>query len=213
MEETLSYAQIKEILQRIADRIMQEKDNLTNLDSACGDGDLGVGMYLGFRKAKETLDTVKGNDIGDLLNAFGSAILASAGGASGPLFGSLFIQAGELVHGKDKITLEDTAEMFNASLNRICALGGTKVGDKTLVDALEPAVKTLKEAVAGGLNLKLALQKAADAARQGTETTRNLIARRGKAKYLKENSIGYIDPGAKVVELIFEAFLGFLETT
>ncbi len=198
---------MKKILQKIADSIIQNKEYLTVLDAACGDGDMGVVMYLGFKKAKEELDQVKSVDIGVLFGTVGSTVLTSVGGASGPLFGSLFNQAGRVAKGKDNISLEDLAAMFESSLNKISSLGGAKVGDKTLVDALEPAVKALKEASSKDLSLEVALEKASEAARLGAESTKKLEAKYGKAKYLGEKSIGYLDPGAKVTDIIFEAFI------
>lgn len=196
--------EMKKILTAIADKIMSEKEYLTQLDAACGDGDIGVGMHIGFKKAKDNLEKEESNDIGHLLTTVGSAILSSVGGASGPLFGTLFLQAGRVVKGKKELTLKDFASMFEVSLDRIKALGGAKVGDKTLVDALEPAVIALKEAVSENINLKEALEKAAKEAKRGAESTKNLVAQRGKARYLGEKSIGHVDPGAVIVQFIFE---------
>jgi len=204
MSQGISFTDIKEILINIADKIMREKEYLTRLDAACGDGDLGVVMYIGFRKTKEKIEKDESNDVGSLLMAVGSAILSSVGGASGPLFGTIFLEAGKTVKGKNELTLNDIASMFEASLSKAKSLGGAKVGDKTLIDAFEPAVKSLREAISEGFRLEDALDKAAEEAEHGTDSTKDLVARHGKARYLGEKSIGYIDPGAKIVRFIFE---------
>jgi len=204
---------MKKILIAIADRIMREKDYITQLDAACGDGDMGVGMYMGFKKAKENLEKDESNDISRLLTTVGSAILSSVGGASGPLFGTLFLQAGNTVKGKKGLTLEDIASMFEASLNKIKTLGGAKVGDKTLIDALEPAVTALREAASKNAGLKESLDKAAEEAERGAESTKDLVAQHGKARYLGEKSVGYIDPGAKVVQFIFETIASMVSSS
>jgi len=192
---------------------MLRKNHLDELDAACGDGDLGVGMYIGFENVKKAIEQKKSRDIGNLLDTAGRAILSSVGGASGALFGTLFIEAGKVANGKSEIDLKDLSNMFGVSLEKIRQRGGAKLGDKTLIDALEPAVESLEDAVQRNLDLTEALRIAADAARMGVESTRNLVAKQGKARYLGEQTLGHVDPGAEIIKLIFEMLLATCQSS
>jgi len=205
--QSIDHKEMKKILIDIADRIMLEKDALTKLDASCGDGDLGVVMYIAFKRARDKIQIDESGDVGSLLATLGSEILSSAGGASGPLFGTIFREAGKIVKMKKRVTLEELTEMFEESLSNIKKLGGAKVGDKTLIDALEPAVKSLRKSLNNKQSLENALSKAAEEAELGTKMTRNMVARHGKARYLGKKSIGYLDPGAKIIELIFKTMM------
>jgi dihydroxyacetone kinase-like protein len=191
-------------LLRLTDIVTQHSDSLNRMDAECGDGDFGVGMQLGFKNVRRALLESKNDDIASLLKAAGQQILSSAGGASGPLFGTLFIEAGKAVEGKQEIDVLDLARMFENSLERIRLRGGASVGDKTLVDALAPAATSLRRSAENGVDLSHALETAAEAAETGATSTKNLIAKHGKARYLGEQALGCEDPGAEVVRLIFE---------
>jgi dihydroxyacetone kinase-like protein len=203
----LDYSFMKNYLLVLASRIMSEKNYLDSLDAACGDGDFGIGMYLGFRNVQRAVEAQEDDDIGALLSGAGSAILSSVGGASGPLFGTFFSEMGEVARGKSEIGLGDLAVMVEASLEKICTRGGAKVGDKTLVDALEPAARSLREAASRETEILFALKAAAEASKSGCEFAANLVAKHGKARYLGEQAVGHVDPGAYVVQVIFDAFL------
>lgn len=207
LQETLDHAFMKRFLLALSGKIMSEKDHLDKLDAACGDGDFGIGMFLGFRNVQKAVEKETSEDISALLSGAGSAILSSVGGASGPVFGIFFAAMGEKAKGKSEIQLEDLASMLEASLERICLRGRAKVGDKTLVDALEPAARSLREAASQKRRLFHALEAAAEASRRGCESTANLVAKHGKAKYLGEQALGHIDPGAYVIQVIFETLL------
>ena len=183
---------------------MQHSDSLSRMDAECGDGDFGVGMQLGFKNARRALLESKNDDIGCLLRTVGQQILSSVGGASGPLFGTLFIEAGKAVAGKREIDVMDLARMFDNSLEKISLRGGASVGDKTLVDALAPAVTSLRRSAENDVDVSQALEMAAEAAKAGADSTKNLIAKHGKARYLGEQTLGCEDPGAEVVRLVFE---------
>ena len=202
--EELGYVVARDFLLRLANAVMLEKGRLDELDAACGDGDFGVGMYVGFENARRAIEQVRDGDIGGLLTVAGKAILSSVGGASGALFGTLFMEAGKGASGKGEIGLEDLLKMFQASLEKIRQRGGAKLGDKTLVDALEPAVESLKDAAQGNRDLGEALRMAADAAKGGAESTKGMIAKQGKARYLGVQTLGHVDPGAEVIKLVFE---------
>jgi len=204
---TLDYGFVKSFLLDLAAVIMQRKDDLNRLDAECGDGDFGVGMYVAFQHVQQVVVRSTGRDIGALLKDVGRAILSSAGGASGPLFATLFIEAGRAVEGRTEIDLARLESMFRGALQGICQRGGANIGDKTLVDGLEPATVSLRESAYAGIDLQRALGKAAEAARLGSESTRRLIARHGKARYLGEQTLGHEDPGAYVIALLFETLV------
>jgi dihydroxyacetone kinase-like protein len=208
LEEVLGYSFLRRFLLELANNIMAEKDNLDKLDAECGDGDFGIGMYLGFKSIKKVVEEQAAHDIGELLRRTGSAVLSSVGGASGPVFATFFMEMGKKADGKSEIHLEDFATMLEASLGGIYLRGKAKVGDKTLVDALEPATRSLREAANQGVRLLPALQAAAEASKRGCESTASLVAKHGKARYLGQDAVGHLDPGAYVVQIIFETLLG-----
>jgi dihydroxyacetone kinase-like protein len=201
---TLDCGFVKSFLLDLAAVIMQRKDDLNRLDAECGDGDFGVGMYVAFQHVQQAVGRSTEGDIGALLIDVGRAILSSAGGASGPLFGTLFIEAGRAVEGRTEIDLASLESMFRGALRGICQRGGANVGDKTLVDSLEPATVSFGESAQAGIDLQCALGKAAEAARLGSESTKKLIAKHGKARYLGEQTLGHEDPGAYVIALLFQ---------
>lgn len=207
----LDYSVMRNFLLDLASQIIQAKDELNSMDAACGDGDFGTGMYLAFKKVPQAIEKQKEEDIGILLTSVGDVVLSSAGGASGPLFGTLFIEAGKSAIGKSDLSLADLAAMFDQSAQKIRTRGGAKVGDKTLVDALEPAVNSLKESVTADVPLPRAIKKAADAAKTGCESTKRLIAKRGKAKYLGEQTLGFADPGAYAITFVFNSLAASIE--
>lgn len=204
--ERIPCEKMKEILLHVSDVIISNEGYLTDLDRACGDGDFGVGMLRGFTNVKQQIESYEGCDVGEMLMKAGFAITATVGGASGPVFGALFSSAGMKLKGKKEVDLTELAEAFRAALNMIMKLGGAKTGDKTMVDALAPAVEALEEASRAGSSLKEAFEKAAEAARRGAEATKEMVAKKGKASYLGEKTLGYPDPGAVAVALIFKAF-------
>jgi len=174
------------------------------MDAECGDGDFGTSMYVAFDNVRKAMEKQqKQGDVGTLLVLAGNSILSSTGGASGALFGTFFIEAGKYAKGKTEANLTDLATMFDLSLARIQTRGGAKVGDKTLVDSLEPAVRALQEAAATGTDLNIALERSATAAENGSQSTKSMVAKQGKSRYLGEQTLGYVDPGAFVIALVF----------
>jgi dihydroxyacetone kinase phosphoprotein-dependent L subunit len=204
LEEKLTYTKMRNFLLNLSDRILQSKDDLNGMDAECGDGDFGTSMFVAFTNLQKITQANQTNDVGKLLTDAGQAILATAGGAAGPIFGTLFTAAGKAVKGKNELGVSDLAGMFEAALLKIEARGGARVGDKTLIDALEPAVLSLKKSSADNTPLPSALRNAANAARTASEGTKDLVARQGKARYLAEQTLGHLDPGAYVTALLFE---------
>jgi len=202
LNDTLSYTQMLNFLSKLANQIIQEKDRLNSMDAACGDGDFGTSMYVAFSNVRKTLEESH-NDIGALLTSAGYSILSSSGGASGALFGTFFIEAGKHAKGKTEVDVNDLAIMFDASMKKIQTRGEAQVGDKTLIDSLEPAVRALQESAKAELTVVAALEKAATAAESGYESTKNLVAKHGRSRYLGEQTLGHGDPGAYVMELVF----------
>jgi dihydroxyacetone kinase-like protein len=178
-------------------RVMKDnRDLLTELDAAIGDADHGINMARGFDKVLEKLPFMKENDIGTILKSVGMVLLSSVGGASGPLYGTFCMKAGMALAGKQEIDAQGLVAFLEAGLGGILQRGRAERGDKTMVDVWGPVLDTVETAIAGGASVKDALARAADAAEKGVRDTIPLQARKGRASYLGERSIGHRDPGA-----------------
>lgn len=189
-------AQILDWIRNYAVVIRENRDYLTQLDSAIGDADHGANMDRGFQAVVAKLPTVEDKDIGTILKSSGMTLLSTVGGAGGPLYGTLFMQFGTAGVGKEELADTDVVAMFDAGLKGVVNRGKAEVGDKTMVDALTPAVAALREAVDKGEPLPAALEAMRAAAEQGMTGTIPLVARKGRASYLGERSAGHQDPGA-----------------
>jgi len=201
--QTIDYDGLKKFLMTLADQVVQAKGELNSMDAECGDGDFGSTMATAFETARKMLREDTGHDAGLLLTSMGTSILSTAGGASGPTVATVFTAAGAAAKGKHELNLSDLASMLDKSAQKITLLGGAKVGDKTLMDALEPAVSELKAAADENLSIQNGLDRAAQAARVGCESTKALIAKHGRARYLGDQTIGHVDPGAHLIALMF----------
>ena len=198
----------KDILINIADTIEKNVDYLTELDAEIGDGDHGVNMNKGFKKIKALLlekENNQINDIGEMLIMAGKVLLNEIGGAMGPLYGGGMVKAGMALKNKNSINKDDVLTLFSNMLESIKSLGGAKVGDKTMVDTLEPFVNTYKLEVANN-DLITAFKKALDSAKTGMLSTKDIISKVGRSSRLLERSKGHIDVGAASSYLILEAF-------
>ena len=189
-------------LHAFADLISENKKHLTKLDSAIGDGDHGQNMSRGMQAAVEKVGTA--DDVASALRDAAMAIISKTGGASGPLYGTFFMEAGKAAPGKE-VSLADFAAMMQAGLDGVQRRGKAELEDKTMVDAMVPAVNALHDAADAGDDWPTALKAAEDAAREGMEATIPLVARKGRASYLGERSAGHQDPGATSTHLLFEA--------
>ena len=203
MTETLNGPDFKRFLFDLSNRVQQSKGEFDAMDAACGDGDFGSTMAAAFGLAAKALEGARDDDVGAILTAAGNSILSSAGGTSGPIFGAFFIEAGKAVKGRAEVGLQDLTLMLDESTKRIQLLGGADVGDKTLIDALVPALNALKEAANTATKLRTALDQTAEAASSGCESTKQMIAKKGRARYLGEQTRGFVDPGAYLVSLTF----------
>lgn len=186
LEWICSYAQV----------IKENKTYLTELDAAIGDADHGANMDRGFRAVIEKLSGIEDEDIEKILMTVAMALLSKVGGAGGPLYSTLFMQMGKSLNAKKEIGLEDWAKALDAATQGVVRLGKASPGDKTMVDALTPAVQALKDASQQGMSLEEGLKKSAKAAEEGMIATIPLVARKGRASYLGERSAGHQDPGA-----------------
>ena len=201
----LDAPQILAWIERTAAYIAENKEILTELDAAIGDADHGINMDRGFKKVCERLEGSVSTDIAGVLKTAAMALISSVGGAGGPLYGTLFLRAGAAAEGRETLDTADLAACLGAGLAGVMERGKAVPGDKTMIDALQPAVRTLEAGVQRSLPLKEALGEAVEAAREGMEATVPLLARKGRASYLGERSVGHQDPGATSSYLILKA--------
>ena len=194
-------------LRRSAQALHEQREYLTQLDAAIGDGDHGINMDRGFTAVMDKLPTVAEADVGTILKTVGTTLVSTVGGASGPLYGTAFLRAGTALAGKQELQPADVITGLDAALEGVMARGHAQPGEKTMVDALQPAVAALKAAVAAGAPLADALRAASEAADQGVQATIPLVATKGRASYLGERSAGHQDPGATSTALFLRAML------
>jgi len=195
---------VREWIRAYADEIAEHRVELVKLDTAIGDGDHGTNMDRGMRKAVEKLDGTEGEDIGALLKGVGMALVSSVGGAAGPLYGTLFLEMGKASAGQEELDLAGWTGALEAGVKGVQARGKAEPEDKTMVDALLPALEALRAAADEGAALEDALRRSADAAAGGMRATIPLEARRGRASYLGPRSVGHQDPGATSSQLLLE---------
>ncbi|WP_294464314.1 dihydroxyacetone kinase subunit DhaL [uncultured Anaerofustis sp.] len=190
------------LINDIADKIEENKDYLTDLDSAIADGDHGINMARGFSAVKGKLKTVEDKDCGTILKTVGMTLVSTVGGAAGPLYGTAFMKAGMAVQGKEEISGEDFIKMMEEAINGVKMRGKSEAGEKTMLDSMIPAYDAFKE----GLNVgaKSAMEKALKASADGVEYTKTIKATKGRASYIGDRSIGHQDPGATSFTYIME---------
>jgi len=199
---SVTHANVVDWIRAFAADIAEHRAELTKLDSAIGDGDHGTNMDRGLKKALEKLDGAEGEDIGATLKAVGMALVSSVGGAAGPLYGTYFLQMGAATAGRSELDLDGWTAAVAAGLEGVHKRGKAEPGDKTMVDALTPALEALKEAEREGAGVADALRRSAAAAHEGMRATVPLVARKGRASYLGERSAGHQDPGATSMSLL-----------
>jgi dihydroxyacetone kinase-like protein len=202
---TISRDDVLKWIEEISAVMVENREYLTQLDAAIGDADHGANMDRGFKAVVGKVPGVADKDIGTILKTVGMTLVSTVGGAGGPLYGTLFMQAGTQAADKMELTGADWADMLEAAINGVVMRGKAQLGDKTMVDALTPALSGLKAALANGAVLSDALRQSADAAEQGMKDTIPLVAKKGRASYLGERSAGHQDPGATSSYLILDA--------
>ena len=208
---TLSVEYWRESLLRLSAVFEKEKGHLCRLDGNIGDGDHGTSMALGFSEIAERLSAGGSSDVGSLLQMAGNTFVNSVGGVTGIIFGTLLIEAGKKADAKTAICTGDLADMFDSALLGIQTAGKAKGGDKSVVDALAPAVKALKSASRQELCPAEALNLASTSAETGMKATRDMKASVGRARYQKEKAVGHIDPGAMSIAIIFRTLAELTE--
>lgn len=202
-----------QILKLLAETFEEHVDHLSKLDTEIGDGDHGFSMASGFKSVADKLDQLSELPIGDLLKKTGFELIKTIGGAAGAVFGTLFTGQASWyqanLEGEGSLTLQQWSEMFTEALAQIQRRGGAQPGDKTMLDALQPAVTALEEAAAQDASLADAFQTAARRARSGALSTKDMIAKHGRAKNLGERALGFVDPGSVSTALIFETLADY----
>lgn len=192
-------------IQQVALVLHENREYLTQLDSPIGDADHGINMDRGFKAVIDKLPTVANMDIGSILKTVGTTLVSTVGGASGPLYGTAFLRAGVATSGKNELYEADVVHMLDAALEGIKARGKAQPGEKTMIDALAPALAAMKEAEQQNAGMAQMLRRGSDAAETGMKATIPLLATKGRASYLGERSIGHQDPGATSSWLMLKA--------
>ncbi|GBE95647.1 dihydroxyacetone kinase subunit DhaL [Nostoc cycadae] len=203
----VTQAQILQWLKIFESEIEQNKEYLTNLDAAIGDADHGINMSRGFKKVMSQLPTVTHQDIGSILKTVSMTLISSVGGASGPLYGTLFLKASSVAAGKQELTTQELLELLQAGLDGVLQRGKAQLEDKTMVDVLSPAVVAFRQAIEEGKDSLAAMQQAVAISEQALENTKPMLAKKGRASYLGERSIGHQDPGATSSYLMLRSLL------
>jgi dihydroxyacetone kinase-like protein len=201
---TVPYAQVLAWIEQFAATMVENREYLTQLDSAIGDADHGTNMDRGMKAALGKLEGLEGDDIGNLLKTVGMTLVSTVGGAGGPLYGTLFLQMGTATAGKSELEPEDWAGALDAAVEGVQMRGKAEVGDKTMIDALIPARDSFRAALADGASFEEALRRSAEGAEEGMRATIPLVARKGRASYLGERSAGHQDPGATSSQLLIK---------
>ena len=193
------------VVQTIAKSVLENEQYFSELDGVVGDADFGYSIARGFEKVLQEWDNLDHSLPGNFLKKIASTIMGSVGGVSGSIWGTSFLRAGGSLGTKTEIERSDVIAMFRAAIEGIKIRGKTDLGDKTLLDALVPAVDRLEKAFNEGKDTATALEEAAVVARESAEATRPMIAKKGRAAYTGERSIGTLDAGAVAMAVLFEA--------
>ena len=204
-ELTIDATAVRAYVRRCGAAVRRHAELLTRLDAALGDGDHGDNLLIGFSAVDEMLEADRPATIGAILSSVGTALVTSVGGASGPLYGAAFIEAGFAARAMERIGPHELATLVRAAADGLARRGRCRVGDKTIFDTLAPAADALAASATAGDPLPVAVRRASDAARTGMRSTRQLVARRGLAMRLGDRSRGHLDPGAASCFLLVRA--------
>jgi phosphoenolpyruvate---glycerone phosphotransferase subunit DhaL len=201
----ISSDQIFTWIERFAVHIAEQKDYLTQLDAAIGDADHGANMHRGLQAVLAKKAELQNSDIGAMLKGVAMTLISTVGGASGALYGTFFLQASTLAGGRTELSPSEFGSVLEKGLAGIVLRGKAALGDKTMIDALQPAIKAYKFSIDSDETLEQALSKAVIAAEEGLKSTVPLVARKGRASYLGERSAGHPDPGATSTLILFRS--------
>ena len=202
------------VIENICINLINAEQILTELDSHIGDGDCGIGVKKGFEAVQKVIPQLSSMDLSDILRKVGFTLAYTIGGTSGAMLGTGFIEMGKGLKEKTDPDIFNWVSAVNFSLEGIKRRGGdTKVGDKTMIDALEPAVFSMIDSIDTNkeINPVILFEKALEAAKKGSESTISIAAKKGRASYLGERSIGFKDPGSVIICIIFESAFDYLK--
>lgn len=203
-KEVIMAKDVEFVVKQIADTVLKNEAYFSELDGVCGDGDFGYSLARGFEKVLAEWDNMDHSTPGNFLKKVAQVIMSAVGGVSGTIWGTMFLRVGVKLGNKTEITREDAIELLHVAIDAIKQRGSCDLGDKTYLDALIPTVDALEKAFAEGKDTAEALEIAAKVAAESAEATRSLVAKKGRAAYTGERSIGTLDAGSVAVAKIFE---------
>lgn len=214
MSIAITFDQILRAVRDSAEELRGQREYFNDLDSEIGDSDHGDSIDFTFKKVLEKLDAYDAaqKDIGVLLKTIGRAIVLSGGAAMGPLYGTAFVEAGKVVEGRSEVDTEAFVAMWKGFVQGIEKRGGVELGEKTMFDTVVPAVSALEKACKNGEDLSSALKKAAAAAEEGMNSTKEMSSKRGRSSRLGERSIGHIDPGSASMCVFLSKFFEVVDS-
>ena len=193
-----------QIISKMSRRMEKEKEFLTDLDNAIADGDHGINMARGFAAVETKLTSLGDKDIGTVLKTAGMTLVSAVGGSAGPLYGTAFMRSGMAMNGKTEMNISDFVSCLKVSVEGIMQRGKAVQGEKTMLDAMIPALEAIEKSVAEGLSDKEVILCGVEAAQNGVEYTKTIAATKGRASYIGERSIGHQDPGATSFTYLLE---------
>lgn len=196
------------VIHKIAEKIEAEKDFLTELDSPIGDSDHGINLARGFKEVEKKIDALAGKEPSEVLKTVGMTLVSTVGGSSGPLYGTGFMKLGMALKGKEEIVMADFLTGFEQAVEGIKVRGKAVRGEKTMLDAMIPALEAMKAQQDAGAAAKQVFAAGVEAAKEGVEYTKTIIATKGRASYVGERSIGHQDPGATSITMVLEVVEG-----
>jgi dihydroxyacetone kinase/dihydroxyacetone kinase-like protein len=205
---TESFDRVNLVVRTIARTAVDNERYFGDLDAVVGDGDFGYSMARGFEQVLEKFDDFDRSDIGTFLKKVALVITGRIGGTSGPIWGTAFLRAGTVAGDRTTLAPDDVIAMLRAAVAGIMQRGQADLGDKTLIDALVPAIDTLQRELGAGTDAETALRRSADAAREAAEATKDMVAHKGRAAYTGERSRGSVDAGATAVAVMVERISG-----
>jgi phosphoenolpyruvate---glycerone phosphotransferase subunit DhaL len=208
----MNKSQVIQWLQNFATEIERNKEYLTELDAAIGDADHGINMDRGFKKVAGQLSSLADKDISTILKTVSMTLISTVGGASGPLYGTFFLRASAAVTGKEKLATEDLLKLLRLGLEGVIQRGKAQLGDKTMIDVLSPVVDNFQKSVDNNQTTLVAMQQVVIVAEQAMKDTIPMLAKKGRASYLGDHSIGHQDPGATSTYLMLKSLLAALES-
>lgn len=201
---------VLEIIKAIGLKMEAEKEYLTELDQPIGDSDHGINMARGFAAVEGKLPDLEGKDIGTILKTVGMTLVSTVGGASGPLYGSAYMKAGMALAGKEEMDMDDFLSMMDTVVQAVEQRGKATVEEATMLDAMVPSLKAMKDAAAEGKSAGEVLEAGVMAAWAGAEHTKDLVATKGRASYVGERGLGHQDPGATSYSYMLEVIAGLV---